>query len=117
MTKEQSLLNGFRDIVTRTNLTTNGAFRINQRNQFTNWEVIQNNDFISDCWMVNSTDVDIVECKNTYSEGYISFRGRAKAKQEIKIHKSIFSKSLIIFSFSFLAHVLPKFGFIPHPNP
>lgn len=78
-----NLVNGYSDLVSRVNLATNGNFRINQRGSFSSFSQVNLNDFVSDCWRVDSCSIDFCECENR--PGVVDFRGRGKTGQEITL--------------------------------
>ena len=75
-----SLINGFSDILSRANLTTNGSFKINHRNNFISLTACSVNDYISDCWFISAMNVDYCEALQT-AAGYIRFKGYGKKRQ------------------------------------
>lgn len=76
------LLNGFSDVISRYNLATNGLFIVNQRNLFTDFDLVNVDDFVSDCWKVSLIDIDYCEVRNNVQ---LALRGYGKKGQSISI--------------------------------
>ncbi len=91
-----NLVNGFEDIINKCNLTTNGAFRIDQRGNFSTWAPCKVGDYLCDCWKVDSQGIDYVEAD--FNGDAILFRGHGRKGQSISLEnrdKELFGRSTI----------------------
>jgi len=79
-----NLINGYSDILSRNNLTTNGSFRINQRGNFTGWAPCAVNDYVADCWRVIYNGLDYCEAIQN-SDGYLGLKGYGKKGQYFRL--------------------------------
>ena len=80
----QKMINGFTEIMSRYNLSTNGSFQVDQRGTFSTLSQCNLNDYVCDCWKINTLSIDYCECQ-LYSSGNLTFKGYGKKNQEIKL--------------------------------
>jgi len=81
------LLNGFSDVISRGNLTTNSSFRIDQRGTFTSYAytVCNIDDYIADCWYISNMTLDYCKAMQ-YTTGCVRFKGYGKKNQYIQLN-------------------------------
>ena len=80
------LVSGYSGIIAPTNLVTNGAFRINQRDTFSTLTPAKVGDYVSDCWYIGAnTNADYLEVRNYSTEGLMQFVGYGKKGQRVEI--------------------------------
>lgn len=78
-----SLVKGFRDILTPTNLAVNGAFKVNQRNLFDSLADAAVGDWVCDAWKITTLTFVSCQIQNSVGSGWIRVQANVRKGQQL----------------------------------